>query len=124
MRPGIVPPGFFLLWPYLLAALGALVWLALRRQAIDRKLEYFVVAFVACALANIAIDEACSYVVPVDIAGTLPPDPRNAALRALITAAVQLPVTLILAYWIAFPRPSARKQNNGQRKSPAQTQYR
>ena len=121
MRPGLVPPGFFLLWPYLLATLGALVWLALRRKAIDRKLEYFVVAFTACALANIAIDEACSYVVPIDIAGTLPPDPRNAALRALITAAVQLPVTLILAYWIAFPRPSARKQNNGQRKSPAQT---
>jgi hypothetical protein len=89
-----------------LAAIGALAWLALRGKAIERKLEYFIVAFVACALANIAVDEACSYVVPVDIAGTLPPDPRNAALRALITAAVQLPITLLLAYWIAFPRSS------------------
>jgi hypothetical protein len=118
LRPGIVPPGFFLLWPYLLAAFGALLWLALRRKAIARKLEYLIVAFVACSLANIAIDEACSFVVPVDIAGTVPPDPRNAALRALITAAVQLPVTLVLGYWIAFPRSSARKQNNGRRKSP------
>jgi len=91
LRPGLVPPGFFLLWPYLLAAFGAVLWLTVRRKAIERKLEYFIVAFVACALANIAIDEACGYVVPIDIAGTLPPDPRNAALRALITAAVQLP---------------------------------
>jgi len=118
LRPGIVPPGFFLLWPYLLAAFGAVLWLALRRKVVRSKLEYFIVAFVACSLANIAIDEACSYVVPVDIAGTVPPDPRNAALRALITAAVQLPVTLMLAYWIASPRPSERKQNNRQRKSP------
>lgn len=101
MRPGIVPPGFFLLWPYLLAALGVLLWLAILKKRIDRKLEYMVVAFVACALANIGIDEACSYVVPLDIAGTVPPDPRNAALRALITAAVQAPVTLALAYYIA-----------------------
>jgi len=72
-----------------------------RRKRIDRKLEYVLVAFVACALANIAIDEVCSYLVPVDIAGTVPPDPRNAAWRALITAAVQLPVTLALAYCIA-----------------------
>lgn len=100
MRPGIVPPGFFLLWPYLLAALGVVLWLAILRKRIHRKLEYIVVAFVACALANIAIDEACSYLVPLDIAGTVPPDPRNAALRALITAACQFPVTLALAYSI------------------------
>ena len=110
MRPGIVPPGFFLLWPYLLAALGGLAWLALRREPIAHKLEYFIVAFVAGSLANIAIDEACSYVIPVDIAGTVPPDPRNALLRALITAAVQVPLTLTLAYWIAFPRSSRQSR--------------
>lgn len=104
MRPGIVPPGFFLLWPYLLAAFGALLLLAIRKKDIDRKLEYFVVAFVACALANVAVDEACSYLVPIDIAGTVPPDPRNAALRALITAAVQLPTTLALGYCLAVRR--------------------
>jgi len=71
------------------------------RKRIGRKLEYAVVAFVACTLANIAIDEACSYLVPLDIAGTVPPDPRNAFLRALITAAVQVPVTLVLGWYIA-----------------------
>ena len=104
MRPGLVPPGFFLLWPYLLAAIGTLLWLAVFRKRIDRKLEYLVIAFVACAVANLVIDELCSYLVPLDIAGTVPPDPRNAALRALITAAVQVPVTLVLAYYAAQKR--------------------
>ena len=101
MRPGIVPPGLLLYWPYVLAALGVLFWLILLRKRISRRLEYAVVALVACSLANIAIDEATSHVVPLDIAGTVPPDPRNAALRALITAAMQLPVTLVLARYIA-----------------------
>ena len=77
------------------------------RKRIDRKPEYALVAFVACALANIAIDEACSYLVPLDIAGTVPPDPRNAVLRALITAAAQLPLTLLLAYWLAVTAKKA-----------------
>ena len=80
----------------------------MRRQRIDAKLEYALVAFVACALLNIAIDEACSYLIPVDIAGTVPPDPRNAFLRALITAAVQAPLTIALAYWIARRSEAAR----------------
>jgi hypothetical protein len=101
LRPGIVPPGFLLFWPYILAALGVLFWFLVLRRRIGHKLEYFVVAFFVCAIANMAIDQACSYLVPLDIAGTAPPDPRNAALRALITAAVQLPVTLGLAYYIA-----------------------
>ena len=101
MRPGIVPPGLLLFWPYVLAALGALFWLAVLRKRMNRKLEYLVVAFASCTLANMAIAEVCSYLVPLDIAGTVPPDPRNAALRALITAAVQAPVTLGLAYYIA-----------------------
>ena len=85
----------------MLAALGVLFWLVVLRKRIERKLEYIVVAFVACTLANEVIDEVCSYLVPLDIAGTVPPDPRNAALRALITAAVQVPVMLVLAYCIA-----------------------
>jgi hypothetical protein len=101
LRPGIVPPGLLVFWPYLLAALGVLFWLAVLGRRIDRKLEYLVVAFVACTVANLAIAEVCSYVVPLDIAGTVPPDPRNAALRALITAAAQAPATLALAYWVA-----------------------
>lgn len=101
MRPGIVPPGLLLFWPYVLAALGALLWLLVLRKRIGRRLEYLVVAFVACTLANMAIAEVCSYLVPLDIAGTVPPDPRNAALRALITAAIQAPATLVLAYYIA-----------------------
>jgi hypothetical protein len=101
LRPGIVPPWLLLFWPYVLAALGVMLWLVVLRKRIDRKLEYVVVAFVACALANMALDEVCSYLVPLDIAGTVPPDPRNAILRALITAAIQAPVTLGLAYYIA-----------------------
>ena len=101
MRPGIVPPGLLLFWPYILAAIGVLVWLVVLRKRMDRKLEYIVVAFVACTLANMAIDEVLSYLVPLDIAGTVPPDPRNAVLRALITAAVPAPVTLVLAYYVA-----------------------
>ena len=108
MRPGIVPPGLLTFWPYILAALGVLAWYAVLRKRIDHKLEYLVVAFVACVLANMAIDEACSYLVPLDIAGTVPPDPRNAALRALITAAVQIPITFALAYYIAARTRVAR----------------
>ena len=78
-----------------------------RRRRLDSRLEYALVAFVACSILNIAIDEACSYIIPVDIAGTVPPDPRNAILRALITAAVQLPVSVALAWMLA--RFSARK---------------
>ena len=101
MRPGLVPPGLLVFWPYILAAIGVLVWFVALRRRIDHKLEYLVVAFVACTLANMAIDEACTYLVPLDIAGTVPPDPRNAAWRALITAAVQVPITFALAYCIA-----------------------
>ena len=78
-----------------------LLWLGVLRTRIDRKLQYVVVAFAACVLANMAIDEVCTYLVPLDIAGTPPPDPRNVRLRLLITAAIQVPVSLVLAYWIA-----------------------
>ena len=71
------------------------------RKRIDCKLEYLLVALVVCSLANVAIDEVCGYLVPLDIAGTVPPDPRNAFLRALITAAAQVPATLALSYSLA-----------------------
>ena len=89
------------LWPYVLAAVVVLFWLALLRRRIDRRLEFAVVALVACTLANMMIEFACAYLVPLDIAGTAPPDPRNARLRFLITAAIQAPVCVVLAYYIA-----------------------
>ena len=92
---------FLVLWPYLLSAAVVLWWLALLHRRIERKLQFIIVAFVACALANMMIEFACAYLVPLDIAGTPPPDPRNARLRFLITAAIQVPVSLVLAYYIA-----------------------
>jgi hypothetical protein len=101
LRPGIVPPGLLLFWPYVLAAIGVLLWLLILRKRVASRLEYAIVAFVACTVANIAVDEVCSYLVPLDIAGTVPPDPRNALLRALITLAAQVPATLALGYSLA-----------------------
>ncbi len=91
----------FILWPYLLSGAVVLFWLALLRRHIDRRLQYVIVAFVACTLVNMAIEFACAYLVPLDIAGTPPPDIRNVRLRLLITAAIQVPVSLVLAYYIA-----------------------
>ena len=68
-------------WPYFLAAIGALLWLWRCRNRIDRKLEYLLVAFVVCSLANVAIDEVCSYLVPLDIAGTVRPTAQCPAAR-------------------------------------------
>ncbi|HUQ76403.1 MAG TPA: hypothetical protein VM183_16900 [Burkholderiales bacterium] len=84
----------------MLAALAVALWLLVLRKRIDRKLQYVVVALAACTLANLAIDEVCAYLIPLDIAGTPPPDIRNVRLRLLITAAVQAPVSLLLAYYI------------------------
>lgn len=91
----------FVFWPYLLSALVVVLWLAVLRRHIDRRLQYVIVAFVACTLVNMAIEFACAYLVPLDIAGTPPPDIRNVRLRLLITAAIQVPVSLVLAYYIA-----------------------
>jgi hypothetical protein len=94
-------PWVLVLWPYVLAGLVVLFWLALLHRRIERKLQFVIVALVACTLANMMIEFACAYLVPLDIAGTAPPDPRNAHLRFLITAAIQVPVSLVLAYYIA-----------------------
>ena len=88
-------------WPYLLSAAVVLFWLALLRRRIDKRVQYLIVAFVACTLVNMLIEFACAYLVPLDIAGTPPPDIRNVRLRFLITAAVQAPVALVLGYYIA-----------------------
>ena len=92
---------FTVLWPYLLSAGVVLFWLALLHRHIHRKLQFVVVAFAACLLANMAIEFVCAYLVPLDIAGTPPPDFRNVRLRLLITGAIQVPVALVLANYIA-----------------------
>jgi len=78
-----------------------LLWLVLLRRRLTHKLEYVVVAFVVCAVSNMMIEFACAYLVPLDVAGTPPPDIRNVHLRFLITAAIQAPVALVLSYYIA-----------------------
>ena len=88
-------------WPYLLAAAAVALWYAVLRRRIARKPQFLIVGFVACVISNMAIEFACAYLVPLDIAGTAPPDPRNAHLRFLITAAIQAPVALGLAYYVA-----------------------
>ena len=85
----------------MLAALATLFFLVVMSKRIDRRLEYAFLAFAVCTLANLAIEDACAFLVPLDIAGTPPPDPRNAAARFLITMAIQIPVTLVAAYYIA-----------------------
>src|SRR5258706_893608 len=92
---------FLVFWPYLLSTAVVLFWLALLWRRIDKRVQYLIVAFVACTLVNMAIEFACAYLVPLDVAGTPPPDIRNVQLRLLITAAIQLPVSLVLAYYIA-----------------------
>jgi hypothetical protein len=96
-----LPQGLILFWPYVLAAAVVGLWLLVLHRRIARKWQYVIVALVACTLANMAIDEVCAYLVPLDVAGTPPPDIRNVRLRFLITAAVQAPVSLVLAYYIA-----------------------
>lgn len=57
----------------------------------------------ACLVAVEAIEYLCAYLLPLDVAGTPPPDPRNAWLRFLITGAIQLPVALVLAGLLVPP---------------------
>jgi hypothetical protein len=88
-------------WPYLLSALAVVLWLAVMRKRLHRRLEFIIVGWVACTLANMAVEFGAAYLVPLDIAGTAPPDPRNAHLRFLVTAAIQVPVSFVLSYYIA-----------------------
>ena len=96
-----IPQWVIVFWPYLLAALVVAFWLALLWRRIEHKLEFVIVALVTCAVASMAIEFVCAYLVPLDVASTPPPDIRNVRLRFLITAAVQAPVALVLAYYVA-----------------------
>lgn len=91
----------YVFWPYLLSAAAVSLWLLLLWRRIDHRAQYVIVAFVACTLVNMGIEFSAAYLIPLDVAGTAPPDPRNAWLRFLITAAIQVPVSLVLAYYIA-----------------------
>ena len=93
--------GLLVFWPYALSAAVVALWLGVLHKRLQRRLEFIIVALVACTLCNMAIEFGAAYLVPLDIAGTAPPDPRNAWLRFLITAAIQVPVSLVLSYWIA-----------------------
>jgi hypothetical protein len=66
-------------------------------------LAFALTAFIGCFVAVQAIEYACAYFVPLDVAGTAPPDPRNARLRFLITAALQVPAALFVAGLLARP---------------------
>ena len=96
-----IPQWLFVFWPYVLSVLVVALWLTLLWRRIARKLQFVIVALVACTVANMVIELVCAYLVPLDIAGTPPPDIRNVRLRFLITAAVQAPLALVLAYYIA-----------------------
>lgn len=84
-----------------MSAAAALLWALVLRGRLESALAFFLTAFIACLVAVQAIDWACGYLVPLDIAGTPPPDPRNARLRLLITAAAQLTGALVIAYLVA-----------------------
>jgi hypothetical protein len=90
-----------LLWPYVVSALAAGFWLLVLRRRLEGKAAFAVLAFIACMFTNNVIDYALGYVIPLDVAGTPPPDPRNVHLRFLITAAVQLPAAMAIAYFVA-----------------------
>ena len=85
-------------WPYALAALAMAPWLA----AVRRKPLYALLAFAAGVLANLTVDQMCLYLVPVDVAGTPPPDPRNVIMRLQITAAIQVLASLMVAGIVAL----------------------
>ena len=86
-----------------MSAAAALFWALLARRRLESTLAFFLAAFLGCALAVDAVDFACSYLLPLDLAGTAPPDPRNARLRFLITAALQLPAVLFVAGLLVWP---------------------
>ena len=86
-----------LAWPYLASAAAALAWAMLLRRRLESALAYALTAFIVCVIVLQAIDYACAVLLPLDLAGTPPPDPRNARLRLLVTAGLQLFAALVLA---------------------------
>jgi len=83
------------------SAAAALLWALVLRGRLESALAFFLTAFIASLVAVQAIDWACGYLVPLDIAGTPPPDPRNARLRLLITVSLQAAAALLIAYLVA-----------------------
>ena len=96
------------LWPYLVSALAVGFWLALLRRQLPRKIAFGVLGFIASVITCGAVNFGLGYVIPVDVAGTPPPDPRNLHLRFLIICAVQLPVAFLLVWLVSrkFRAPS------------------
>ena len=97
-----------LLWAYIASALAVVFWLLVLRRQLEGKLAYALLAFIACLVTNNLVDFGAYNFIPLDVAGTPPPDPRNVHMRFLIVAAVQLPVDFFVAYLVArrFNRPS------------------
>lgn len=86
------------LWPYALAVIAMAAWMPVAK----RRPLYALLAFAAGVAANLAVDQLCLYLVPVDIAGTPPPDPRNVLMRLQITAVIQVFASLIVAGLVAL----------------------
>jgi hypothetical protein len=101
----------FLAWPHLLSAAAALLWALVLYRRLESPLAFALTAYMACLVSVEAIDYACGFLVPLDVAGTPPPDPRNAWLRFLITAAVQIPSALVVAAVLALPFKVTRQRN-------------
>ena len=80
-----------------MSAGAALLWALLLRRRLDDALGFALTAFLVCAIVLETIDYACTYLLPLDLAGTPPPDPRNARLRLLVTAGLQLFAALVVA---------------------------
>jgi hypothetical protein len=82
---------------------AALAWTLLLRRRLDDALGYALTAFIVCAIVLETIDYACTYLLPLDLAGTPPPDPRNARMRFLVTAALQIPGAFLVAAILVRP---------------------
>lgn len=85
-------------WPYAMAGVAMAAWIPLARP---RRL-YALLAFAAGVVANLMVDQLCLHLVPVDIAGTPPPDPRNVLMRLQITAVIQVLASLVVAAVVAL----------------------
>lgn len=94
-----------------MSAAAVVLWTIALRRRLDAKLLFAVAAWTACVIAVLAVDLACSYLLPLDLAGTPPPDPRDARLRFLVTAALQIPAALVVA-WLASLAFRTRRQRS------------
>ena len=90
------------LWPYLASAAATVLWAIVLRRQLASRLGFALTAFVVCLIVVRIVDLACGYLVPLYVAGTAPPDPRNARLRFLITVGLQIPAALLVAYLVAL----------------------